>query len=812
MRATIVGLRGSYKGRTAPLYPGMITIGRSPSNSLAFPNDTTLSREHAVLSFKGDKWLCWDVGSTNGTFINGVQIGSIPVAVPPGSEVAFGEQAIQLNYTTSLLDTAISAITNVFQQERVPPQNVQRNPTSTKPPVDTKTGIDSARWYGWNSKATLHSFNLSSPLCFIGERLVAPRRTQYGSLYTPEEPSLINPNLAVTNGNPDPLPYYPNYKHISPSQRWQYLSWLQGGRTAPIDQGYLFLFLYGIERYVAQNSPTRADAVAVMGELTRLVESHEAQDYGSFTQYSFNLISAEWTYFPELISETVLNTFGRCSDTDLLWMLACLASHQMDFTSAHAMHWFRSNAPRMARWTLWHRCEEELSQLFLLRYVERFGDRKSLRCSASERTRSYYPSNESLRGNFNAPFNAREAEGDLAFLEGIKLVLSSCIIDLQPYGRSLLQSPKSLKTLAQLPGELALRNSDIVSLHRLFDELNERGQRVLGWGELISRVGLADDCSDKSLRALSCILAKMGYLMEPDPGFWGKYRKGMQMIAIGLAATSPEPLEDTTILSPLMVARICGWLLAQSQVPRDCFLEAAAYISSSFNAEGNVKERIQLVMELCAVEPAKPTPNEVYLITADLHKHAVSLFVQVVRRLGNPLPKVLRELARIAGLLGVDSEQISAELFKSEGAIPLVKRATSSSGYAIPPPPPERSTVQFDETRLKRKQEESESARALLSGILGDEPTTADEEFLITRNSSVRYAKILNTLQAGQQPKASFDATCRSAGWIAGQARAELNELAFEVAGYALIEGDDPLTVDTECLEILRNEYADPPQ
>jgi serine phosphatase RsbU (regulator of sigma subunit)/pSer/pThr/pTyr-binding forkhead associated (FHA) protein len=51
----------------------ILSIGRSSSNDLVF-NHLSLSRHHARLSKKEDKWYVEDSGSRNGTFLNGVRI------------------------------------------------------------------------------------------------------------------------------------------------------------------------------------------------------------------------------------------------------------------------------------------------------------------------------------------------------------------------------------------------------------------------------------------------------------------------------------------------------------------------------------------------------------------------------------------------------------------------------------------------------------------------------------------------------------------------------------------------------------------
>jgi diguanylate cyclase (GGDEF)-like protein len=62
-------------GRVLPLEAtiGEIFIGRTPDNALVL-DDGSVSRRHASLLYGDDGWTLRDLGSTNGTFVNGVRV------------------------------------------------------------------------------------------------------------------------------------------------------------------------------------------------------------------------------------------------------------------------------------------------------------------------------------------------------------------------------------------------------------------------------------------------------------------------------------------------------------------------------------------------------------------------------------------------------------------------------------------------------------------------------------------------------------------------------------------------------------------
>ena len=78
--------RLSLPAETAHTY----LLGRAQDCDLLI-RDPTVSRNHARLDFTGDGWLLTDLGSTNGTRINGWTLTG-PELIRPGDHVSFGSQ------------------------------------------------------------------------------------------------------------------------------------------------------------------------------------------------------------------------------------------------------------------------------------------------------------------------------------------------------------------------------------------------------------------------------------------------------------------------------------------------------------------------------------------------------------------------------------------------------------------------------------------------------------------------------------------------------------------------------------------------
>lgn len=65
-------------------------LGRSKKCDI-YINNPYLSKEHARILFVEDKFYIEDLGSTNGTFVNGKELGSRPVRLKDNDKITFGD-------------------------------------------------------------------------------------------------------------------------------------------------------------------------------------------------------------------------------------------------------------------------------------------------------------------------------------------------------------------------------------------------------------------------------------------------------------------------------------------------------------------------------------------------------------------------------------------------------------------------------------------------------------------------------------------------------------------------------------------------
>ncbi len=124
---------GPTPGVTFPLEGDQLVIGRDSSNSVAI-NDAEISRKHSRLSFQGGKYVLEDLGSTNGTFVNGQRLAG-PVVLKPGDVVSLGEQIVLMYDAINIDPGATVAVSRKSVSAATPPPVQSATPVYASAPV-----------------------------------------------------------------------------------------------------------------------------------------------------------------------------------------------------------------------------------------------------------------------------------------------------------------------------------------------------------------------------------------------------------------------------------------------------------------------------------------------------------------------------------------------------------------------------------------------------------------------------------------------------------------------------------------------------
>ncbi|HET91743.1 MAG TPA: FHA domain-containing protein [Chloroflexi bacterium] len=133
----LVMTRGPQLGQTFSLDHELHNLGREPINDIVI-SDPQISRQHARITRRGRSFVIEDMGSTNGTFVNGMRLTS-PHTLAPGDIIGLGD-AVTLTYygpdiaTTEPLGPKATVAMEQASYEPPPPRPA---PAFVPPPAPT---------------------------------------------------------------------------------------------------------------------------------------------------------------------------------------------------------------------------------------------------------------------------------------------------------------------------------------------------------------------------------------------------------------------------------------------------------------------------------------------------------------------------------------------------------------------------------------------------------------------------------------------------------------------------------------------------
>lgn len=121
---------GPNPGTTYDLTKEVSLLGRDVSNEIIL-GDAEISRQHARLTRTPGGYVLEDLGSTNGTFVNGERL-MAPRVLNPGDLVALGEN-VSLTFDAATPEAAATVASDVAQPAQAVAQPAQAAPAATPP-------------------------------------------------------------------------------------------------------------------------------------------------------------------------------------------------------------------------------------------------------------------------------------------------------------------------------------------------------------------------------------------------------------------------------------------------------------------------------------------------------------------------------------------------------------------------------------------------------------------------------------------------------------------------------------------------------
>jgi phosphoserine phosphatase RsbU/P len=189
LRLHIVPSEGSSYDRV--ISSGRVLIGRAIGCDISIP-DLFLSREHASLTRTGDGWVVEDLGSQNGTQVNGVRIAG-PTPIGPGDQIQLAGHRLNVVAPTTSLDPVPSGTVYRRAAELLEP-----HPTQDEPEPDLRRHTERLQVLNDVHRALSRPLERQALLDLVLDRVFDHLRPEEGAIFLEAEDGELTTAAART--------------------------------------------------------------------------------------------------------------------------------------------------------------------------------------------------------------------------------------------------------------------------------------------------------------------------------------------------------------------------------------------------------------------------------------------------------------------------------------------------------------------------------------------------------------------------------------------------------------------------------------
>lgn len=695
-------------------------------------------------------------------------------------------------------------------------------------------------WVRPGQSVAIGGYTIPGGMVYVGQRLAAIHE------WRRPEPALINPRLPIDTARPnrsgDGVPYWPSYSDISPASRAAYLEWLASGRTnREVAIGYVFLFLYGLERRILadaqQSTAVRNEHQQILAEVERLLGLYgEQRSFRGYAGSLLDVMRAQQSDRRLYDAPPPVARSGYELPLTLRVALAQLATDGKPIPGEWAWSWLVCSPETTLR-TPAQRCPDEFRALFLARYAQQFGFAgMTLKPSKTRLRIAYRPASASFDGAVDVPVADLS---DIAALSTparrLQEIADTCVEDLTPYSRWLGRNPDgrdSLQAAALLPPEL-LDGAAYAAVQPLRDWLDAKlgsvpsvlvpaAELLRFWPQTSSaKLAKSDAVS------VAQLLARLGCGVEPDVRFGGPPLGSEDPAVIfrlpeeSPIAASPAYATATLLLHVgAAVATADGDVTAEEESQLEGQLESTLHLTTA--------ERTRLRAHLAWLLAAQPgmagLKKRVETLDQTQRRAVGRYLVAVAGADGHFDPAEVTALTKMYRLLGFTATEAYGDVhaLASSATPPAAEPVTvqhgdaARTGFAIPPPPDASEgrpapAVKLDMARVEATLAETKAVAALLTDIFTDEeaaapepaPPSASGDRAVAGLDSAHSALVHALAARERWTRAELEALAAAHGLLPDGALDTLNEAALDRCGEPLCDGDDPLTMNASIAQEL---------
>lgn len=593
-------------------------------------------------------------------------------------------------------------------------------------------------WTPIGNKVTVKGLTIPGGMLYVGKGLA-------DVIGSDVEPALINPNIPVQmpTGSVDQMGYWPSYSNVTSVARGEYLQWLAGGRQDPTVQlGCVFLFFYGLERKVLEDSPHYSEVSqelpAILAEVRRLIAIYGGNSsfYGCANRFlDLEVIVGAMDRVYRLPAPPQ----GQYKALTLRHKVA-LGQAAVDgapLPAEWAYAWL-INDERMFLRTPAQRCPEEFKKLFFAQYAEKFGDGLKFPINKTKLKTLYKPASSSF-GYGHVELTGTDLP-DVMILEGpfnkLKEIVERSTAQLEAYSRYLGKNPdkrESMDALVLLPPQLWPAES-VHSLKSWFASLGvDKSAQVTTFGELVRHFSAWQGVTKDGVAAFSSALEQLGVGMEPDVRWGGILPSEDSQVVLFPITAEEKGAEPSTLYSAatltlhlaVAVTAADGEVSAAEKEHLGQQLERWLHLGSA------ERTRLRAHLRCLLVTPPALTAlkKRVSGLNEEQKRGVAAFLINVAQADGGVSADEVKVMTKVYRLFGLDEKELFSHVHTAATEPISVKPATQGvPGFGVPPKPAAKSAsgIILDHDRIAALKADTERVAIMLGAIFTEESKPVD--------------------------------------------------------------------------------------
>ncbi len=726
---------------------------------------------------------------------------------------------------------------------RIPSQNPSSHRAVPPPQLQPPTRLEHLTWIGQGQHIPVGDLKIDRPLTYFVD-------SRHSRVH--DEPAAIDlalPTLASAHKPVErELSYWPTYTGLTPGQRRLYLEWLvEGRRVVPVELGYTFLFIYGLERRALLDC---ADQKLIFDEVMRLRQLYAGADppSRSFDSYTTNFLC----FLALLASQNIaLKRIRRLLGSTSHWSEDNLAAILAWFTvtdtrlPAWAAFCVARGLPQSQRSIVVSRVGGEFEKLFCRRFTDQFQDGMALSVAKRPRKYTYRPASAALSP---ASFNAPNPSGMTKQFQPLSAIWNGCIQELRKLSSVVNKSTGEVTFAAweAMPPELRAGIDHPLAgpFCRLIEaHMHQNGMAVIEAAKVaaVLEMNCIARLTPAQARKLCQRAADIGYTLEPDARLTNKGYTAGEPVAVFLRLSDhpPDPVRYNAAACMLRIALTVA--MADGAPDSEAGSGILQHVQSAFDLNEDERRRLEAIKELIGDHTPDLTGLSRLTKLLDSTQRAVigKLAIALAAADGVVTPGELKAVRKCYTLLGFQKHEADAVLKAltapdviADEPVSVQSAGPAVAGESIPKPPVAEQVVSRTSTKpegglrlnkvaIAAIMKDTQEVAQLLAAAMGtetDEPT-ADRDLRQTActgpivtaptvvstpdvSLSQRYAAFYEELiSRADSTLKEAESLARQHGHMLSGAVESINDWGFErYGGQLFIEEGDRLLLDRELL------------